>query len=219
MAVRAKICGITRPADAELAAGHGAAFVGVVFAWGPRVVSHAQAHEIVIASGPVPVMAVVDSPSAAELRELIEATGISGVQVNGRLDQAAGDVLEVSGLLRWNVAAIAAGTGLAATLKDARDRADAVLVEARAPGGAGGRGIALDRELAVAARRELLDTPMVLAGGLTPDNVAAAISLVGPDLVDVSSGIEISPGIKDRERVIRFLEAVRDAGSAAPDRR
>lgn len=219
MAVRAKICGITRPEDAELAVSHGAAYLGVVFAWGPRVVNPAQAREIVVAAARVPVIAVVDSPSAAELRQLVEATQVAGVQVHGRLDPAAGELVTRLGLSRWNVAPVGPGMDLAPALKAAREGADAVLIEARVPGGAGGRGIVADWGLAREARGHLDDLPMVLAGGLRPDNVAQAIATVGPDLVDVSSGVEISPGIKDRDRVIRFLEEVRDAGTAAPDSR
>src|SRR5690606_29332910 len=167
---------------------------------------------------PLPVIAVVDSPSADQLAELIDATGISGVQVQGRLGADATRMIQSTGILRWNVAAIGHQADLEDTLRRAREHADGVLVEAAVPGGAGGRGIVVDWGLAARARQHLADLPMILAGGLGPGNVAEAIALVGPDLVDVSSGVEISPGIKDRERTIRFLEAVSDAGSAATDR-
>ena len=87
--------------------------------------------------------------------------------------------------------------------------ADAVLVEPRVAGQSGGTGVALDLELAIAARQRLAGRRMVLAGGLTPDTVAERLALVGPDVVYVSSGVEMSPGVKSPERMAAFLEVVR----------
>ena len=86
--------------------------------------------------------------------------------------------------------------------------ADAVLVEPRVPGRSGGTGTRLDLALAQAARSRLAGAAMVLAGGLTPESVVEAMALVRPDVVDVSSGVERLPGIKDPDKIARFLEAV-----------
>jgi len=86
--------------------------------------------------------------------------------------------------------------------------ADAILVEPWAAHATGGTGIALDHALAREARARLADATMVLAGGLTPETVAAAVALVRPDIVDVSSGVERLPGIKDPHKIARFMEAV-----------
>jgi phosphoribosylanthranilate isomerase len=76
------------------------------------------------------------------------------------------------------------------------------------PGVQGGAGVRLDLALAVEARRRMSNSRLALAGGLTPENVGRAIALVRPDVVDVSSGVESLPGIKDHEKIARFLEAV-----------
>jgi phosphoribosylanthranilate isomerase len=93
-----------------------------------------------------------------------------------------------------------------AELPDHAVAADAVLVEPRVPHADGGSGTPLDLELARAARARLAG-PMVLAGGLTPATVANARDLVRPEVLDVSSGVERLPGIKDPELIARFLEA------------
>ena len=94
---------------------------------------------------------------------------------------------------------------------DGTPPAGAVLVEPRVPGRLGGAGVALDPALALAARKRLAGRRMALAGGLRPETVRAAIDLVRPDIVDVSSGVESpgAPGVKDANLLRRFLEAVR----------
>jgi phosphoribosylanthranilate isomerase len=94
------------------------------------------------------------------------------------------------------------------SLRDAAREADAVLVEPRVPQADGGTGTALDPSLAREARARLARATMVLAGGLTPETVGPVAALVRPEVVDVSSGVECLPGIKDPEKIARFLEAV-----------
>ncbi|HET7599735.1 MAG TPA: hypothetical protein VFK09_05560, partial [Gemmatimonadales bacterium] len=94
-----------------------------------------------------------------------------------------------------------------AGLPEAAAQGDAVLVEPRAPHADGGAGLALPLAIAAAARARLAGRRMVLAGGLTPETVGAAVGLVAPDVVDVSSGVEIQPGIKDPDKMARFVEA------------
>ena len=111
------------------------------------------------------------------------------------------------GLRVWRVARIAAPADLDLLAEAARD-ADAVLVEPQVPHAAGGTGVALDLAVAREARARLAGATMVLAGGLTPETVAEAVALVRPEVVDVSSGVERLPGIKDPDKIARFLEAV-----------
>jgi phosphoribosylanthranilate isomerase len=107
----------------------------------------------------------------------------------------------------WRVVRIAAAGDLDA-LADAIVASDAVLVEPRVSGALGGAGVPLDLVVAREARGRLGDHPMVLAGGLTPDTVARALAVVRPEIVDVSSGVEREPGIKDHIKILRFVEAV-----------
>lgn len=215
MAVDAKICGLTRPEDAALAAAHGAARLGVIFAGGPRRVTVAQAREVVAAGGGVPVLGVVAGGTPEVLLPLCEAAGLRGVQCHGSTDAATVRALQAAGLEVWAVRHLADASDLA-RLDDAEtDVADAVLIEPRVAGRMGGTGVRLDLSLAQAARVRLADRRLVLAGGLSPEVVAERIALVRPDVVDVSSGIERAPGIKDAARLIGFLEVVR--GCAAGD--
>ncbi len=214
MAVEAKICGITRPEDAALAVALGAARLGVVFAWGPRVVTPPQAERIVSAANGVPVLAVVSGGSAADLRDLARRTGVRGFQLHGDPDPVVAGELRESGFEVWRVAPLETRETVTRAVAAATIGADAVVVEPLVGGRSGGLGVALTRDLALAARDVLAGRRMVLAGGLRPETVAEAIHLVGPDLVDVSSGVESAPGVKDPRRLALFLEAVRDARPA-----
>jgi phosphoribosylanthranilate isomerase len=204
--VRVKICGLTRPEDAAVAAAAGAAFLGVVFAGGPRWVSGPAAAEVRAAAAGVPVFGVYGRQSVDDILRLTESAGLSGAQLHGDYAREDAARLRSEGLTVWRVVRIAAPEDLD-TLADAARDADAVLVEPRVPHAAGGTGVSLDLAVAREARARLAGLTMALAGGLTPDTVAAATSLVRPDVVDVSSGVERLPGIKDPDKIMRFLEA------------
>lgn len=205
MVVRVKICGLTRPEDAEAAAGAGAAFLGVVLAGGPRVVTPAQAADIVSAAGGVPVFGVFGRQTEADILSTAGRAGFAGAQLHGAHTTATAARLRAAGLRVWRVVRIATAADLERLAEHAVE-ADAVLVEPRVRHADGGTGTPLDLELARAARR-MLAGPMVLAGGLTPATVANARDLVRPEVLDVSSGVEHLPGIKDPELIARFLEA------------
>lgn len=206
MVVEAKICGITRPADAAMAAASGASYLGVIFAGGPRMVPPEGAREIVAAAAPVPVFGVFGAAAAGDILLIVRRAGLAGTQLHGA-DLAPG-ALAGAGLV-WLVRRLSTAGDLAAL--GGVPAADAVLVEAKVAGAEGGTGVVLDRTLAVAARAELAGRRMVLAGGLHAGNVAEIIGAVRPDIVDVSSGVELPgrPGIKDAGRIRDFLEAVR----------
>jgi phosphoribosylanthranilate isomerase len=129
-------------------------------------------------------------------------------------DPSAGDVARVAeaGVRVWPVLRVA-GDRLPPEAWALGDGAEALVLDARVPGQLGGTGVALDwAGLAadVAAwRRDRPGVRLVLAGGLRPENVRTAIALLGPEIVDVSSGIEAAPGIKDPERMQAFVHAVR----------
>jgi phosphoribosylanthranilate isomerase len=204
---RVKICGITRPEDAAGAAAAGAAYLGVVLAGGRRRVSFVRAAEIVAASRGVPVLGVFGDQSVEEIVRGSREAGLAGAQLHGPYGPADAARLAEAGLMVWRVLRIARPEDLD-LLPETSPHADAVLIEPRVPGVQGGAGVRLDLALAVEARRRMSNSRLALAGGLTPENVGRAIALVRPDVVDVSSGVESLPGIKDHEKIARFLEAV-----------
>ena len=207
MVARVKICGLTRPEDAELAAAAGASYLGVVFAGGPRRVSLAGAADVVAASRGVPVLGVFGGQSVEEILSLAGGAGLAGAQLHGPYSRDDAARLQAAGLLVWRVVRIASPDDLD-RLGEASLDAETVLVEPRVPHADGGGGVPLDLAIAAEARRRLAGVRMALAGGLTSETVGAAVALVRPDVADVSSGVESLPGIKDPEKIARFLEAV-----------
>ena len=207
MAVKAKICGLMRAEDAERAVEAGASYLGVVFAGGPRSVAQAEAAEIVAASGGVPVLGVFADHALGTILQICDQAGLSGAQLHGDYSSSEAERLRSAGLLVWRVVRIATAADLG-SLVTARFASDAVLVEPRNPAALGGTGVPLAVPLAQAAREQLAGHPMVLAGGLTPETVAEVIAKVRPEIADVSSGVELRPGIKDHTKIARFVEAV-----------
>jgi phosphoribosylanthranilate isomerase len=195
-----------RSQDAAAAARAGAAYLGVVFAEGPRAVSEDGAREVVAAAAGVPVLGIFVKQTPDRILRTAAACGIRGAQLHGLYSRQDAARLRAEGLEVWRVVRIAGASDLE-VLESAGTDADAVLVEPLVPHVRGGAGIPLDLELARQARQRLVG-PMVLAGGLRPDNVGAAIAEVHPQVVDVSSGVEHRPGIKDPNQIVRFVEAV-----------
>lgn len=197
-----KICGITRLEDAETAVAHGATALGFVF-WSksPRSVTPQQAAAIVSAvPGSVATVGVFVNESMPEVARIAKEVGLSMVQLHGdeRADEAAALPLPVVRALTLEDAdACAAWPADTTFLVDAADRVRR-----------GGTGQKVDwiGARALAARRRI-----ILAGGLTPDNVAQAIDEVHPYGVDVSSGVEATPGVKDSSKVAAFLANARRA--------
>lgn len=212
MPVRVKVCGLRRPPDATVAIEAGATYLGVVYAGGPRRVTDTEARAIVDVAGKTPVMAVWGAPDRDAILRSRDAAKFSGVQLHGGSDVALARSLRAEGLIVWRVARL----GSAADLDGVAGlcgEADAVLVEPRVPGKEGGAGVALDLDLArrageilPRAKHQARGTSFVLAGGLTPTTVAHAIRTVRPDIVDVSSGVESAPGVKDPHLIQAFLE-------------
>jgi phosphoribosylanthranilate isomerase len=205
--VRAKICGLTRAEDAAAAVAAGADYLGVVFAGGPRQVTVPAAAEVRQAAGVVPVFGVFGEQSVDEILRITHAAALTGAQLHGTYRHEDAARLRAEGLRIWRVVRLAGPEDLG-LLREAAVDANAVLVEPRVAHVSGGSGVVLDLVLAREARARLAGGTMVLAGGLTPETVAAAVALVRPDIVDVSSGVERLPGIKDPEKIARFLEAV-----------
>ncbi len=207
---------MTRGADAALAASLGAAYVGCIFAGGPRHQTPDGAAKIFAElTGPrgprrVGVFATAD---AALLAPVTEKAGLDVIQLHG--DPTPSEIASIRRSFDrqiWAVVRCRGGT-LPDGIASLWDVADGVLLDAHVDGRLGGTGVALPWQAlsnavhdsrAGAARRGQL----VLAGGLTPDNVRQAIEVLRPDVVDTSSGIESATGIKDPSRMKAFIQAV-----------
>ncbi len=202
MRVKVKICGITNVDDARMVVEAGADAVGLVFAESPRQVDLETASGIVKALPPFvePVGVFVNEPADRIITEC-RRVGISTAQLCGA--ESADDVA----LLRSNGVKVIKTIHITpdGTLeKRGASGADAVLFDTRISGLDGGTGVAFDASL---AKRLQFDVPVILAGGLIPGNVSERIREIGPYAVDVSSGVESSPGKKDKDLVQRFVEA------------
>lgn len=200
-AVRSKICGITRIEDALAAAEAGADAIGLVFyAKSPRAVSVQQAREIIRALPPfVTTVGLFVNASRCELSEILEAVPLDLLQFHG--DETPADC---EGYNRPYIKALRVrpGDDLEAACK-LYASASGILLDTYVAGVPGGTGEAFDWSL-VPAR---LSKPIILAGGLSPANVAQAIARVQPWAVDVSGGVEQSKGIKDHARIRAFIDA------------
>ena len=199
MLAKVKFCGMTRPVDAALAAEIGANYVGVVFADGPRRVDATKARLILDAAGAsVKRAGVFGTNDPDEIAPAAELARLDVVQLHA--DPSISDVKAIRRNFRGEIwAAIRiAGTHIPGDAELLFDTADAVVLDAKSDKRLGGTGQALPwGELALDLAHDRGSAAVVLAGGLKPDNVARAIRTLGPDVVDVSSGIESSPGIKD----------------------
>ena len=212
-----KFCGMTRSADARLAFELGAAYIGVMFAGGPRRQDDAGAAAIfagVAASGGRVGVFGAEPPRVIAARA--KALGLQAVQLHG--DPRAADVQAMRAAWHGEVWAVlrVAGAELPAHAAELFRAADAVLLDAKVDGALGGTGVALAWDEIAGAVAELRGrgARLVLAGGLRPENVASAMRALHPDVVDVSSGVESTVGIKDPGRMRAFRDAVRSAGAA-----
>jgi len=203
----AKICGLTRPEDAAAAVRLGARYLGVIFAGGPRQVESGQARSIVDVAGKVPVFGVFGSQGYAQILKARDAAGLAGAQLHDGATPEFVDQLKREGLLVVAVVRLAGSADLV-PLAELTGLGCPLLIEPRVAGKLGGTGVPLPLALAAQARSRLTGHSMWLAGGLTPENVAEAVRVVQPDVVDVSSGVEQIPGIKDHQRMARFLEVL-----------
>ena len=213
--VEIKFCGMTRPDDARRAAELGARYVGVILADGPRALTDEAANKVLTAAawerGAKPErVGVFGHAPTEDIAGRAKRLGLDVVQLHGDPDARAVDDLRK--LWKGKVWAVqrVLGTQIPASAAAIFEVADAVVLDARVPGKLGGTGVTLSwvelrtQMEPLRARRARL----VLAGGLRPENVAAAVDALHPDVVDVSSGVEATIGVKDHDRMRAFRDAL-----------
>jgi len=229
MLFRVKICGVTTPDDARLAAAAGADAIGLNFVAGsPRALDLDQARAVA-AAVPAGVLkvGVFAGTATAEIRRVVAAVGLDAVQLHGHLEGSGPAVdpparcAELAGLQVIRAVRMeAGGDPLAAARRWLAEAAalgaapEAVIIDAAVPRGTaagqlGGTGATVDWAALATARP--LGPPTALAGGLTPENVAQAIRASKTAAVDTASGVEAGPGRKDPEKVRAFVAAARKA--------
>ncbi len=203
-----KICGITNLQDAFYACDLGADALGFIFTKSPRRISPQNAERIIKKLPPyVSTVGVFVDENAEDVMKIAFSCHLTAVQFHGRQTQK-------------ELYAFAPLKAIKAfRVKDAESLkplphfpdVDAFLLDAHTKGKTGGTGKTFNWNLAAAARKKV-DKPLILAGGLTPQNVADAIRKVKPYAVDVASGVEKSPGVKDYKKLKKFIENARKAG-------
>lgn len=187
-----KICGITRAEDAEFCADQGADFLGFIFVRSsPRYIEPEYAADIV-AQVQVQTVGVFRDESAETIRRIVDQVGLDFVQLHGNETDADIAAIDLPVIKAFRVEN---------QLPDITSNADWLMFDS-----GGGTGRTFDWTLLAGYSRV---KPFFLAGGLTPDNVAEAIRMVRPDAIDVSSGVELAPGVKDPGKVRRLIERVR----------
>lgn len=204
MSTKIKICGLTRSEDVQLAAGSGADLLGFVFARSPRRVTPEKVVQICqdLPEQVLKVGVFVDAP-LAEIKEIAVFCHLDLLQLHGSEDDVYCRALSEFSLIR----VLRLGGKLQFVVKPANENLWATLLDTWLPDQAGGGGRVFDWQLA----EPFAGSRFLLAGGLTPDNVKTAIAQTRPFGVDVSSGVEAAPGIKDREKIARFINAVKEA--------
>ena len=208
--VQVKICGLSTPDQVRWAVAAGARYIGFVFfAKSPRNVAIETAAALALEVPPgVAKVALVVDPDDALLDEIMARVPIDMLQLHGGETPARVAQIRAAHSLPVMKAVGIAGPDDVAKLDSYSPVADQLLVDAKPPKGAplpGGTGVPFDWGLLRGCR---FQRPWMLAGGLTPENVAAAVKLTGARQVDVSSGVESAPGVKDEALVRAFLRAV-----------
>lgn len=202
--IRVKICGVTTPEDARIAADLGASAIGMVF-WphSPRCVDVARAREIVETLPPF-VAAVGVFVNQGDAQSIAEQVGLHVLQFHG--DEPAGSY---RGSPLPIIRAVPVRDRSALDIAESIPARATVLLDAHDPEKRGGTGQRIDWTIAaaIAARR-----PIILSGGLNAANVIEAIGIVRPAAIDVSSGVESAPGRKDHAKLRALFDVIRDSG-------
>jgi phosphoribosylanthranilate isomerase len=209
--VKIKFCGLTNLADVQCAVGLGPWAIGLIFWPGsPRRCSRDDAVEIAAAvKRQVEVVGVFANASLQTVTETADAVGLTMLQLHGDEGPAfCEEAARRTGCKVIKALRVRSGADIQSA---ARFHTDYHLLDSYVPGKPGGTGETFAWELAAGHRGP---TPLILSGGLTPDNVAEAIAVARPFAVDVASGVELAPGRKDPEKLAAFAAAVRSTTPA-----
>ena len=216
-----KICGLVRPEDAAVAEAAGAAYLGTILAGGPRLVTLEQAAAVLgVRRAGIQRAAVFGQQSDEEIVHAARVLDLDIVQLpHAPSVESIARLRGETACTVWPVARVS-GSSLPAEVDDWTAEAGALVLDALVVGQLGGTGVSLDwsglAEAVGAWRHRHPSATLVLAGGLTPRNVAAAVQLLSPTVVDVSSGVECAPGEKDATLVHHFVQAAHGAVETAP---
>lgn len=207
-----KICGMNEAPALEAAIEAGADYAGFIFhPPSPRFLSLDQAAALTAqAKGRIKRVALIVNPEPQILDDIFAAAEFDVLQLQGRESpERVAELRERYGVAVWKAIAVATSEDVARA-SDYRDAADMILFDAKTPPGAlpGGMGLRFDWTLLAGLD---LAQPWGLAGGLDPDNVAEAIARTNAPLVDVCSGTESAPGVKDVDKIAAFCKAAREA--------
>jgi phosphoribosylanthranilate isomerase len=204
--IKIKICGITNLEDAEAAIDLGADALGFVFYQkSPRSISPAEAASIISKLPPfISTIGVFVDESPGEIQKIVEKTGSGIVQLHGNEppESCRMPVKIIKGIRVESIESLE-------PLAIYRDLVSAFLLDTYAPHTPGGTGQVFNWEIAIQAKKF---GRVILAGGLNPENISEAVSLVKPYAVDVSSGIELNKGKKDHQKMKLFIERARASG-------
>jgi phosphoribosylanthranilate isomerase len=211
-----KFCGITRSEDALAGVSAGASYLGVVLGPSPRRLTVRQAEAVVTSTRGVPVhwVGVFTEANLSEIAAAVSAIGLDIVQLHTSVTpEFVRDVTRETGARVWSVGRVTEDRVEGLDQLGGVEGIEAVLFDASRAGRSGGLGVTFDWRRA----RTTIDgwrgrVRIAVAGGLNPTNVGEAVRILDPDIVDVSSGVECAPGVKEQRRMVDFVEAVHSVG-------
>jgi phosphoribosylanthranilate isomerase len=215
-----KICANTNLEDALQAAELGADAVGFVFAPSKRRVNAAQVRAITVQMpAGVELVGVFAGSDAEEIADAVRVSGLTAVQLHGGVDlemarslrSLLGAGVEIIHSVHWTVGEEDASEEAVRAQLRQLEPGERVLVDAKLGGVSGGLGVSFDWQRAGRVLREFPELRVIVAGGLKPETVAEAVRVLEPYGVDVASGVELSAGKKDFEKLRRFIENARRA--------
>lgn len=205
-----KVCGLTRAEDAETAVGAGARYLGAILAPGGKRTVTPEAAAVIFGDLSARRVGVFVNAGADELRRAAAIAGLDVLQLHGDEPPELAAALSDEGYTVWKAVRPRDGDEFAAAAVRYLGAVDALLLDGYSADARGGTGTSFPwREVAERLSAVPPGTALVAAGGLRPDNVAEAATILRPSVVDVSSGVESAPGIKDPAAVRAFAAAVR----------